>query len=331
MKTEKEKRKEKTMSQSGRFLRKRKAVDESDQELTQLPPITRSRQLEQEQSANRSTNPQYRIVNWEHLCKQLRSCQHCNKGPLSLQNTVQEKRVGLGFISKIKCSECNEINQIRTDEVHECDDKRGRKRSKLNERCVLGVLHSGNGHQQLENLLAPMDIQCLHSKSYKSIERRVGKQIENVADSSCKKWLEMEKETVDGNQGLAISYDMGWQKRGNAWNSRTGHGTAVGKNTGKIVDYQTKNSACRIYESEEKTGKEPQSHDCRKNHEGSSKSMEAAAAVDIYERAKKNEVQYSTFIGDEDSTTISHVKQVAGTSTNIENPNDFPEEETKNT
>ena len=47
--------------------------------------------------------------------------------------------------------------------------------------------------------------------------------------------------------------------------------------------------------------------------------MEAAAAVDIYERAKKDGVHYNTFIGDEDSTTISHVRQVASTQTNVRN------------
>lgn len=157
-----------------------------------------------------------------------------------------------------------------------------------------------------------MDIHCLHSKSFKTIERRVGKQIERVTESSCKKWLEREIESAEGGQDLAISYDMGWQKRGNARNPRTGQGTAVGRSTGKIVDYQTKNTSCRTCESAAKAGKEPQSHDCRKNHEGSSKAMEAAAAVDIYERAKTSGVHYSTFIGDEDSTTISRVRQVAG-------------------
>ena len=112
---------------------------------------------------------------------------------------------------------------------------------------------------------------------------------------------------------------MGWQKRGNARNSRTEQGTAVGRSNGKIVDYQTKNTACLGCESAAKAEKDPQKHDCRINHEGSSKSMEAAAAVDIYERAKKDGVHYNTFIGDEDSTTISHVRQVASTQTNVRN------------
>ena len=80
---------------------------------------------------------------------------------------------------------------------------------------------------------------------------------------------------------------MGWQKRRNARDSKIGQGTAVGRSTGKIVDYQTKNTACCSCKSAAKAEKEPQKYDCRINHEGSSKLMEAAV-VDIYERAKKD-------------------------------------------
>ena len=40
--------------------------------------------------------------------------------------------------------------------------------------------------------------------------------------------------------------------------------------------------------------------------------MEAGAAAEIYEHAKACCIRYSTFIGDEDSTTIARVRQVPG-------------------
>ena len=40
--------------------------------------------------------------------------------------------------------------------------------------------------------------------------------------------------------------------------------------------------------------------------------MEAGAASEIYERAKACGIRYFTCIGDEDSTTIARVRQVAG-------------------
>lgn len=255
---------------------------------------------------------QYRVVNWGYLLEMLQACIKCGMGPLNLKTTMSEKRAGLAYILRIICDHCKEPNIIRTDEVHTEIDQRGPKRSKLNERCVLGTIHSGNGHAQLEHLFAPMDVKCMSSKTYKSIERRVGPQIEKVARTSCSNWLEQEVKSTAGNHNLAISYDMGWQKRGNARNSRTGQGTAVRRANDKIVDYEIRNTSCRKCESALRSGKQPDSHDCRVNHSGSSKSMEAAAAAEIYERAKARDVHYTTFIGDEDSTTIARVKQVVG-------------------
>lgn len=196
MKEIRKRKKETETSIVPRFSIKGK-VEDCEKSPTLSPPKTR-RKKKMEMELESPTIPQYRIVNWGHLCKQLESCTNCDKGPINLQNIVSERRAGLGFISKVECKECNEINEIRTDEIHEDHHKRGLKRSKLNEHCVLGTIHSGNGHKQLEHLLAPMDIHCLHSKSFKTIERRVGKQIERVTESSCKKWLEREIESAEG-------------------------------------------------------------------------------------------------------------------------------------
>ncbi len=125
---------------------------------------------------------------------------------------MSEKRAGLAYILRIICDHCKEPNNIRTYEVQTEIDQQGPKWSKLNERCVLGTIHSGNGHAQLKNLFAPMDVKCMSSKTYKSIERRVGPQIEKVARTSCSNWLEQEVKSTAGNHNLAISYDMGWQK-----------------------------------------------------------------------------------------------------------------------
>ena len=90
-----------------------------------------------------------------------------------------------------------------------------------------------------------------------------------------------------------------------------GQDTAAKRATGKIIHFETRNTTCRICESVYKSGKRPDTHDCRKNHTGTSKSMEAGAAAEIYEHAKACCIRYSTFIGDEDSTTIARVRQVA--------------------
>ena len=55
------------------------------------------------------------------------------------------------------------------------------------------------------------------------------------------------------------------------------------------------------------TGKKKK-HDCRKNHTGSSKSMEPDVAVDLFQRAIKNGVKYNIYTGDDDATTQAHIR-----------------------
>ena len=68
--------------------------------------------------------------------------------------------------------------------------------------------------------------------------------IEETAKESCEKWRREEKRRGEG-EGLRGSFDAGWQKQGRAHNSRTGRGTMVGLETGKCLDYGTKNTYCR--------------------------------------------------------------------------------------
>ena len=74
---------------------------------------------------------------------------------------------------------------------------------------------------------------------------------------------------------------MGWQKRGRALNSLTGVGANIGAKTGKTVNYATRNKRCITCEVALRAGRPPRPHDCRRNHFGSSKSMEPAAAVEL--------------------------------------------------
>ena len=50
--------------------------------------------------------------------------------------------------------------------------------------------------------------------------------------------------SADGLPGIAVSYDMGWQKRGRGHNSSTRHGAAMGLATGKVVSYSTRWKTC---------------------------------------------------------------------------------------
>lgn len=117
--------------------------------------------------------------------------------------------------------------------------------------------------------------------------------------------------TADQNGliGIAVSYDMAWQRRNGGHSSSTGHGAVMGAFTGKILDYDTRCKLCRVCDSAAKKGKNPKTHDCRKNHVGSSKSMEPDVAVDLFQRAVQSKVKYNVYTGDDDTTTQSHIRE----------------------
>ena len=101
---------------------------------------------------------------------------------------------------------------------------------------------------------------------------------------------------------------MGWSKQGRAHNSLTGHGAVIGSLTGKALDFTTRNKFNRTCQSASQTGGNPKPHDCRFNHQTSSKSMEPLSAVELFKRAPVQSncpAKYAVFIGDDDCSTLS--------------------------
>ncbi|CAB4007536.1 Hypothetical predicted protein, partial [Paramuricea clavata] len=229
---------------------------------------------------------------------------HGFESPLSFSNILKEDTVGLASVFKIKCHVCGAINHLETSQTHRS--------------AALGCLHTGIGNTHLNNLLSTMNIPTMNHSTFKTREREVGKTVENVAQISCKENMNMEMNdaVVDGAEpdvngliGIPVSYDMGWQKRGKGHNSLTGQGMAMGLKTGKVLAYATRSKYCRICQNAKKNGKSPRKHDCRKNHTGSSKAMEPDVACELWNAAPKQNLKFSTYVGDDDTTTLNHLNQ----------------------
>lgn len=253
------------------------------------------------------------VVNIGILTELLQKCQYCDKGPMDLANVCEEVRSdGLIPLLKVKCSHCNSINTLRPAESHRTG-VRGRAALDINSRAGLAALHTGIGHTHYSGLLSTLGLPSLTSRNFKKREREAGACIENVAKRSCTEYTESEKQlSAKSNEeeqvvGVGVSYDMGWRKRGKSYDSSSGVGTAVGLKTGKILNYATRNTMCRICKEAINCNKELVAHDCRKNHQGSSKSMEANVAVQLFTDAVEQDVCYSTYVGDDDSTTESRL------------------------
>lgn len=106
---------------------------------------------------------------------------------------------------------------------------------------------------------------------------------------------------------------MGWSQKstGYKYDSLNGFCSIIGYNTGKVLDFCTKNRKCRICEVNLKTINK--AHDCRLNHHGTAKSMEAEGAVDLIVNSqilKDLNTQVGVFIGDNDSSSIHAIQEL---------------------
>lgn len=202
---------------------------------------------------------------------------------------MREIRKGVASLFVIKCHHCGCSNSLLTSMQHR-NGKRGPLAHDVNTRLSLGALNAGIGHTHVNSLLSCLDIQTVNHVTFKVREREIGKAVESIASESCLENCCKEREMAiaagtkcdsENLVGVMCSYDMGWQKRGKAYNSSTGHGAVLGVKTGKVLDFATRNKTCRTCAASRKPDK-PTSHDCRKNHTGSAKIMESSVACQLF-------------------------------------------------
>lgn len=254
-----------------------------------------------------------RIIELKILADALGECSANNcKQLLDLRKIIREQKVGLASVLWVQC-ECGEINRVKTGKCHKQSDKHGVVYD-VNTKCAEGMLHAGLSQTAVQRFLATLEVPPPARSTLKIREREVGPVIERVAEETCKKALELEScltetDSTEGAVNLTASYDMGWQRRssGRAYNSRSGHGVMIGKESGKILAYGSRIVNCKQCEVDTAKG-ESTTHHCRVNWDGSSKAMEADLAVELIEKTNNSEHRISTIIGDEDATTMSKVK-----------------------
>ena len=100
---------------------------------------------------------------------------------------------------------------------------------------------------------------------------------------------------------------MGWQKRssGNRYDSLSGHAFTIGANSKKNIYCMVSSKMCATCQSAEANGTIAREHKCPKNYSGSSKAMEADAALESYVslfRENEGTIAFSHVIADDDSS-----------------------------
>ena len=87
------------------------------------------------------------------------------------------------------------------------------------------------------------------------------------------------------------------------YNSSSGSGCIIGHNTGKCIDFATRNKDRRFCNVAAQKGAQPNPHDCRKNFSGSSKAKESSVCEELFRKE-----QYKIVVTDEDVSSEARIK-----------------------
>ncbi|XP_061194397.1 uncharacterized protein LOC133202576 [Saccostrea echinata] len=212
---------------------------------------------------------------------------------------------------QIKSVNCDMVVSVPTGKRHSRIDSDHPSRAfDVNTKLALGMLHAGIGQKKVSMLLSVLNIPSMCHKTLKKTEREVGKALKEVAKKSCDDMTAVEKESSSTPNELSVSFDGGWQKRasGRSYSSLSGHAAMIGNETGKIINFATRNSYCKVCDNSKKSGKVLPIHDCRKNWSKSAKAMEPDMCIQMLQDLGQNDVNVSTIIMDNDSTTVARAR-----------------------
>jgi hypothetical protein len=148
----------------------------------------------------------------------------------------------------------------------------------------------------------------------------IGLMLDLTTDAFRNKWAEMELQLVVGKVNIgkrivawnlkketigkvvvlcdgvakypcSVSYDMGWQKASKTYDSLSGQGLMIGYRTKRVVAIQNYSKVCNICQKHSRAMEKNETpdvavgeHNCPRSHEGSSKGMEAKAALECVNR-----------------------------------------------
>jgi hypothetical protein len=161
--------------------------------------------------------------------------------------------------------------------------------------------------------------------NWSGMEEKLGAEHELVSSKLIRQNLEESvtnklSEKTGGKIPLTVGFDMGWQG-GKAFNSLSGHAFLVDVNQGKVIakkHYSKMCAKCSTYEKKGLGEADVPAHNCSKNYDGSSKGMEASAALamvlEVYEQVFENgpgteKAFISQMVLDDDASTraiLSH-------------------------
>ena len=268
----------------------------------------------------------YRLFSMRMFKKSLEEAHRCCGGKLTL-NDSEYKKWGMGSIMFLKCSKCSLRTYIPncelTDERYETVKQSGSLRPQdcfdINRRTVLAGLETSIGLEGMKTLCAILNLPSpgysqMWSDHTKAIHRAAKEEI-TVKLQAARKRLREHLAKKEGREILddeiidvTVSYDGTWSHRG--WTANYGLGFAISVDTGEVLAYQLMSKRCS--RCERKPDGKCGEASCMKNHTGSSKSMETAAAMLIWQGTLEYNMRFKWMVCDGDSSAYCKVWDVYG-------------------
>jgi hypothetical protein len=186
----------------------------------------------------------------------------------------------------------------------------------------MGIQYCGGGGTQAETIISHLGLPsgCRLRSRFSEFEIDVGEAERKTKEEFELKSLNAEKDMTIEKEGIGcklnglvcmkVQYDMGWTKRssGNRYDSQSGHCHIVGYNTQKVIGTFVYCKVCCTCAAAEKYGMDPEDHNCARNYEGASKSMESDAILRMCIDAPNHGYYITVIVSDDDTNMRAHLK-----------------------
>ena len=247
-------------------------------------------------------------------------CKHCRKGSLTLK---KDGKHGLALKMNLECSNanCGHKETFYTSKRCSNDSKVGPRQGgtpfEINQRMVLAMRLLGRGLDALRLFAGVMNMENpIEQRPFTNLISKLSDAAVSVAEETMNRAaaeVREQSESPDNIVKTTCLFDGTWQKRG--FSSLIGVVTCISAVNYKVIDIEDLKKHCRGC-LEIKKLKLPQvkedkllvSHNCTKNHYGSSPAMEVTGVRRIFQRSiEKRKLIISGYVGDGDTKTYETI------------------------
>lgn len=228
----------------------------------------------------------------ELLLSQISVCSKCH-GKLSITTGT---RLGLSVVISIVCNSCG--FSVVGNNSKRLNGPNGK--FEVNVRLAYAFRCIGKGEAAAKTLCGVMNMPS--PPLFRYYTPMLGLAAKDVCIDSMKQAVEECVKENDNNRDITAIFDGSWQRRGHV--SLNGIVSAIGANTGKVLDARILTKFCRCKKRLEKQ------HDtnCVANYAGTSGGMEVQGILDMFRSSEASyNIRYQNFLGDGDSSSYPTV------------------------